>query len=96
MNGPCCSLQIHQSPAPDWQAAPLPLTASPAPRVSAFPREAAFYLFHFLQVEEGRRGGPGTPGAGWVPALNLLAQCLLRPYPGPKGLIFDYVLTQPH
>lgn len=33
-------------------------------------------------------------GAGWVPALGLLAQCLLRPYPGPKGLIFDYVLTQ--
>ena len=64
--------------------------------VCVYPREAAFYLFHFLQVEEGRRGGPGTPGAGWVPALNLLAQCLLRPYPGPKGLIFDYVLTQPH
>lgn len=89
--------------------------------MSAFPREAAFYLFHFLQVEEGRRGGSGTPADGWahLPAASVLLtvradprgsvgwgqggslpwvcwQCLLRPYPGPKGLIFDFVLTQLH
>ena len=94
MNGPCCGLQIHQSPSPDWQATPLPLTASPAPRVYAFPREAAFYLFNFLQVGEGRRGGPGTPGAGWVPALDLLHSVSLGLTLDQK-VIFDYVLTQP-
>ena len=115
-------LRSSDSPEPSprlWQAAPLPLTSSPAPRVSAFPREAAFYLLHFLQVQAGRRGGRGTPAAGWaqLPAASVwLAvcadprgsvgwgqggslpwvcwQCLLRPYPDLKRLIFDYVLAQ--